>query len=104
MNKYFLTGFCEKERLQAVSEIEKIIAEHGFIIDFKMFSDISISIMLEIEERKIEALYDDLKNYMNMQDMKNMNSGSDNESLVLLNVTFTKGSGNLTIEVPSVPG
>lgn len=104
MNRYFLTGYYDKERIIGISDIEKSINKYGFIIDFKMFSDISISMIIEIEEFKVDALFDELTSYMKMNEFENISTDSKKDCLLLLNVTFTKGTGDLRIEIPAVPG
>lgn len=104
MNRFFLTGYYDKERIIGISDIEKSINKYGFIIDFKMFSDISISMIIEIEEFKVDALFDELTSYMKMNEFKNISTDSKKDCLLLLNVTFTKGTGDLRIEIPAVPG
>lgn len=104
-NKYHhWKGYCNKERNSAISDMESIINAHGFIIDFHMFSDIEICINIEIEECKVFDLYTSLINYISLNEIEEFSSNSKNECKVLLNVTFTKATGNLRIEVPAVPG
>ncbi|WP_242926401.1 hypothetical protein [Pontibacter vulgaris] len=104
MQSIYWVGYCDKERNQAINEINKIINQHGFTADFKMFSDVSLSMIIEIEERRVDALYKDLAKYMQLNDSRPLNSGSAQERTVLLHITFTKGTGDLRIEVPAVPG
>lgn len=104
MNRFFFTGYCKNERTIGIIDIEKIINKYGYIIDFKMFSDISLSIIIETEESNVDFLYSDLSKYMRMSDFANSNSISKKECTVLLNVSFSKGTGNLIIETPKVPG
>ena len=68
------------------------------------FSDISIAIKIELEEHHIDKLFFDLKQYMSLKEFAEMNSVSKEERYIFLNVTFTKGTGDLRIEIPSVPG
>jgi hypothetical protein len=104
MKNFFWTGYCSKERIVAIREIEEIISAHGFITDFKLFSDIAISIQIESEELKIDKLYTALTDYISLNEFEKLNSDSSDECLVSLNITFTKGTGDLKIEIPSVPG
>jgi len=104
MKRFFLTGYYSKERTTGVSEIERIINQTGFIVDFKMFSDISLSLTIEIEERKVDRLCDDLQTIMSLNSFNKLNLNSESECVVFLNITFTKGTGDLKIEVPSIPG
>jgi hypothetical protein len=104
MKSIFWTGYCNTGRNIAISEIEKIISTFGFITDFNRFSDFSLSVSIELEERKIDKLYEELKRYMRLDDFEKLNSTSDLERRIFLNITFIKGTGNLRIEVPRVPG
>lgn len=104
MKNIFWTGFCNKERIIAISEIENIVNAHGFLIDFKEFSDLSISMIIELDELKVNPLYLALKNYLNLKDFEPVDPSISGEQSVFLNVTFSKGTGNLRIEPPAVPG
>jgi hypothetical protein len=104
MNTIFWTGYCNNERIIAISEIERIINNYGYITDFKQFSDISISIKIELEELNIDKLFNALKDYMSINDFEKINSTSNRERLIFLNVTFVKGTGDLRIEIPAIPG
>lgn len=104
LKRYFLTGYSDQQRLTAIPEIEQIIGRHGFITDFKMFSDISLSIAIEIPENQVAALYQELKTCMRLEDEPALHSDSRRECTLYLNVTFTMGSGDLKQEVPNVPG
>jgi len=57
-----------------------------------------------MKELNIDKLFLDLKNYMSLKDFERVNSSSNIERLVFLNITFVKGTGNLKIEIPDVPG
>ncbi len=104
MNRFFFSGFYDKDRLSGINEIKDIVNKYGFVIDFKMFSDVSMSLSVEIEERKIDALSSKLKEILKLDDFQNLNTESKNESLVLLNVTFNKGQGDLRRSAPAIPG
>lgn len=104
MDNFFWTGYCNRERITATSEIEKIVSGFGFITDFKQFSDISISLKIELEERNIDGLYEALSKYLRLDDFDRTKSDSIKERIVFLNLTFTKGTGNLEIVIPAVPG
>jgi hypothetical protein len=104
MNRIYWTGFSSSTRNQAIYEISAIINRHGFITDFRMFSDLSLSISIEVEERKIDALYAELGKYMHLNDFTLLNTNSVKERLILLSVNFSQATGDLVIEVPAVPG
>lgn len=87
-----------------MSAIKSIVTRYGNIVDFKLFSDISLTMVIEIEEFKIDKLYEELVNNIGIDKFEFLNSSSRKERTVYLNITFSKGSGNLIIEIPAVPG
>jgi hypothetical protein len=104
MKSIFWTGYNKQDRYLAVSEIEKIVNNYGYITDFKQFSDISMTIAIELEELRVDELYLALKSYMNLDDFDLLSSTSNSDCLIFLNITFTAGTGDLKIEVPAIPG
>jgi hypothetical protein len=104
MKRIFWTGYSNKERNTAIYEIGKIISNYGFVTDSKRFSDLQISMTIEIEELNIDKLYCDLKKYLDLNDFEKLNSNSKNECIIFLNTSFIKGTGDFIIEVPSIPG
>jgi signal peptidase I len=104
MQTIFLTGYSNEERHLSMHIIQRVIAKHGDIVDFKFFSDISVTIVVEIEEFKIDKLYDELGNNLALDQFEYLNSVSKRERTVYLNISFTHGTGNLKIPVPPIPG
>jgi hypothetical protein len=104
MKPIYWTAYCYTDRITAIGEVENIVAGFGFITGFQRFSDFSISLMIELEEKKIDNLYNALGGCLSLDDSVKLNSASDTERLILMNITFVKGTGNLRIEVPAVPG
>lgn len=104
MENIFWTGYSNNERHASISTIENVVSKYGDIVDFKFFSDISLTMAIEIEEFKIDSLYNELANTITIDKFEYLNSISKNERKVYLNITFTKGTGNLIVEIPSVPG
>lgn len=100
----FWTGYCYQNRVIAISEIEVIVNKFGYITDFKQYSDISIMIKVEIEELKIDDLHSTLGQYINLNNFEKINSMSQKERVIFLNITFTTGKGDLRVEIPAVPG
>lgn len=100
----FWSGFTSKERAAAILELERIINQFGFIIDFQPFSDISLSIVIEVEESHIDQLHDALAKYLHMNTFDKMPTVSTKERTIYLNVTFSNAKGNLRNEIPAVPG
>ena len=104
MENIFWKGYSNDERHAAISKIQSVISKYGCVVDFHLFSDISMSMTIEIEEFKIDTLYDALTEQLGMQERDYLNSTSGQERTVYLHINFAKGTGDLKIEVPSVPG
>lgn len=104
MENIFWTGYCNGERHSTINTIKDIIAQYGNTVGFTFFSDISITMTIEIEEFKIDALYRDLSKHMRLDDFEFLHSIALTERTVYLNLTFVQGTGKLMVEVPAVPG
>jgi hypothetical protein len=104
MNTDFWTAYSNDERHSAIDKIQSVVSKYGDIIEFKFFSDISITLIIEIIESKIGKLNDELRDIIAIDKYDHYNLTSQNERTIYLNITFTKGTGNLKIEVPSIPG
>ena len=61
MENVFWTGYCNGERYSAINKIKSVIAKFGDLVDFKLFSDVSLALKIEVEELKIDNLYDDIE-------------------------------------------
>jgi hypothetical protein len=104
MKRFYWTGISNDERIKAIDEITCIIDKYGIILNSNRFSDISLSLVIEIEELKVIDLYDSLKPIMSIEGMDNNFTDSKIECMVLFSITFLKGTGDLKIKVPNVPG
>ena len=71
-----------------------------------MYSDLALSIVVEIEENQIDKLHSALGDKLSVspEKLEGVNRRSGKECLILLNVSFGRGKGNLKNEIPSVPG
>lgn len=99
MDRYYWTGYSSKDKWQMIHEIEGKISPYGFIVDFKEFSDISISLIIELEQQKIAPLYQDLKGLLRLEEFDIPTTGSSKECVVLMHISFTYGSGRVRKEV-----
>ena len=101
---HYWHGISHKDRNPAIHELEGIVNRYGFITDYHMFSDMEISFHIEIEEKRIPGLFTDLEDLISLEGRGPVDPESEQERSILLRVTFVKSTGNLEIEVPSVPG
>ena len=103
MKRYYWNGISKDERIKSISEITTIIDRFAAIKNFQRFSDISLSLVIEIEEFKINDLYTCLEKIMYIEGFDHTLSDSTAECIILFNITFTKGTGDLKFEMPSIP-
>ncbi len=103
MKRLYWSGYSKKDRITIISEIEEIVNRHGFIMDFKQYSDLTLMLSMEVAESKIEALYEDLCKSLTLGTWEKNNDPQEDECLIFLNITFL-GTGRHIIEVPSIPG
>jgi hypothetical protein len=75
-------------------------------LNSNFFSDLALSLTIEIEEKHIASLYTRLKEAMNIStfDFDNIDRQSQKEWWIFLNITFTRGKGDLKIATRDVPG
>ena len=107
MNKLNWQIFSTQERNKAIDELKGIISKNdGYILNFNLFSDLALSLTIEIEENKILNLYAEINKSMKVLEAKpdHLDPNSEKEWWVLMNVSFSKGKGNLKVEIPNVPG
>lgn len=104
MKRFFYTAISREDRLSAIPQLEECINRLGAIVDFKFFSDLSISLIVEIEERNIKPLHEQLQKLLDISDHMEPVSASEQECMLLLNITFSKGTGDMLVAVPAVPG
>lgn len=104
MDNIFWTGYSNDQRHASINTIKTVATKYGDIVDFKLFSDISLTMTIEVKEINIDQLYNELANTIGMDKFEYLHSTSKKERTVYLNITFTKSTGNLIIETPAVPG
>jgi hypothetical protein len=104
MNRYYWSGISSEERMKAISDIQAIIDKYATIINFQRFSDIALGLILELEEEDLPSLRNELEHLLLIDETRVEKSGKEINCMILLNVTFVMGSGNMIIEVPEIPG
>lgn len=104
MKRFYWSGINNDERIKAIDQITGLVDDYGIIVNSSRVSDLSFNMAIQIEERKVKDLFDCLKTVMSIDGVNNNLTASKKDCLVLINITFTKGTGDLTIEVPNVPG
>ncbi|MDN5201971.1 hypothetical protein QQ008_11370 [Fulvivirgaceae bacterium BMA10] len=99
-------AYTNGDRNKTIEEVKAIISNNdGCIMNFNMFSDLALSLSIEIEENKIPALHSTLSEILKVSGLKeNVNPDSTKDWLIFINISFSSGKGELKREVPAVPG
>lgn len=100
-------GYSNQERNKAIEEIKNAISSNdGYIVNFNMFSDLAMSLSVGIDENCILDLHLALQGLLTISDIDRglINQHSKKEWLIFMNISFSKGKGDLKIDVPEVPG
>lgn len=106
-NKLNWEGFSTHDRIEGIERIKDAISRNdAYILNFNMFSDLALSLSIEIEENRIMDLHTALKKIITVSDIdvEKMISTSQRAWLIFLNISFSKGAGKLKTDVPAVPG
>jgi hypothetical protein len=114
-----LNGITRRDRHEMISRVkEAILKGGGFILDFHMFSNLSICLNFEIAVGKIEKLHDALKatglqlsresgellvGYSKRTEQLEAEAEAS-EVAGTLEITFIHNEPDLRIEVPPIPG
>ncbi len=105
--KLFWEAVSNEDRNTIINQIKDIVAKNSaYIINFNMFSDLALGLSIGIEASNIHELHCSLCEILTVSDLKSENShhNEEEEWLILLNVSFGKGKGDLKVVVPEVPG
>lgn len=104
MENIYWAGYSSNERYAAMQTIQQVVSSYGDIVDIHRFSDLSLVLKIEINPSNILLLYEALCKHIGMDKNDHINTTSEKERNIFLNITFSQGKGNLTIPVAAVPG
>jgi hypothetical protein len=100
-------AYSSDDRNKTIEETKAIISRNdGYIMNFNLFSDLALTLSIEIEEHRIAKLHEGLSQVLKVSDFDagTINQESKKEWLIFLNISFTSGTGELKIKIPEVPG
>lgn len=103
MQKIYWKGISNDERIKAIREITDIINKHGTILNFQKFSDAILSLIIEMDYNKVNSLHKSLSHILSLEGDDHPVPDSPVGCILFLHVTFSKGTGDLEIEVPNIP-
>jgi len=105
--KLYWKAYANDDRNKVIEEIKNIISiNDGCIMNFNIFSDLTLTLSVEIEENKVQILHKALSSILNISELElnNLNLESKKEWLIFINISFSRGKGELKRRIPKVPG
>ncbi len=106
-NKLNWQAYTNADRNNVIEEIKNAISSaDGYILNFSMYSDLALTLSIEIEENNIERLHKKLSLLFNLPELEqqHINLASKKDWLIFMNISFSRGKGQLKQEIPEVPG
>ena len=100
-------AFSKGKRTVIIENIKSAISQnHGYIVNFNMFSDLALTLSVEIEERHIPKLHLALLSVIDVSkiDASNISPSSNKEWLIAINISFSQGTGTMKQDIPEAPG
>ena len=80
------------------------VSMYGNIVDAKPFSDISLTLVIEVEQRRIVELFHALESQVVLDVDGLPGMDAQREVVIYLNVDFPAATGDLRHETPAFPG
>ena len=107
MKKLNWNAFSDKPRLEVIDQVKDALSKNGgCIMNFNMFSDLALTLSVEVEEDQIIKLHNALDSILGISDLDEIQKIGDSkrEWMVFINISFNQGKGNLKADIPAVPG
>jgi hypothetical protein len=100
----FWKAFARRGRTETIENIRMAVSKYGNIVDAKPFSDISLTFVIEVEQRRVEELFHALASQVVLDADGLPGMHTQREVVVYLNVDFPAATGDLRHETPAFPG
>ncbi|BDS09499.1 hypothetical protein [Aureispira anguillae] len=100
-------AYSGANRMVIIEHIKELIdTHHGCIIHFNRFSDLALSLSIEVPENQIAALHKKFQHILQISelDTSNIDLSTEREWLIFMHLSFSKGKGNAKLDIPNVPG
>ena len=100
-------GFTNDNRHLIIEQIKAAInACDAYIVNFNLYSELSLNLSVVVEGKSIAQLFTSLTPILSMseQDPGQFDTKASREWTVFVNITFGAGKGDLKSDVPNIPG
>lgn len=107
--EFHVQAIAREAREAAISRTESLVQRHGGdVLDFKMFSNLSINLIVELTGAGVVAVVDGLQSLgwnVDLEPTRELLLGRAADRLEgTLQLTFPEGDGALKVVTPAVPG
>ena len=106
--RFRISSATKEARSLAVERCKGIISQSGGdILDFKMFSNMSLVFQVEIDPSGVKSIVEVLKHagwYVSLEPEEVSSIVSPQKLQGSVQITFANANGNMRIPVPTVPG
>ena len=95
------------DRMEVIEVVKDLISAHdGCVMNFNMFSDVALSMSIELEENRVAGLHKELAAAVHLSELEatQVRADSTKECLIFLHVSFGTGKGTLKQVIPEIPG
>lgn len=90
MHRRFWNISGKGKNYEILSKVEKCANKYGYVVDFKKFSETEFCIIVEVEEHKIEIMFQALKKIVDIEKYNEIFLRRKTEDEVYLNVTVSE--------------
>lgn len=103
-NRQYWEAISQFTESETIVTLENAVKPFGYILDFKRFSDLALSVDIEVKPACMLPLWEAMSATFRMSGRGESELPNDSEMKLFLHISFAKGSGLKRFEVPAVPG
>lgn len=101
-NSLFWKGSVPGNRTEVISKLILISGRYGMVLNSKSYSDLDISLVLEVESVKLQELQSELSGFAAMDYGQDIPSHQKHDVLVHINLSFYTGTGDIEHDVACI--
>ena len=103
MKSIFWEIISSEDRIAGINHIKAVVDRYGSIMEFKKFSDLSMSLIIEMNSTDLDPFRNRLKEVASIMSESAEDMIPGQEIMLYLNITFAHGTGDLRHEIPDFP-
>ena len=88
MTRHFWNIFTSKKSTEALHDIEVVVRDFGYIVDYKKFSEDYRILQIEVESPKVETFFKTLSDCFSVENFNSIHLNRAGDDEVFINVKF----------------